>query len=306
MAGFSDWIEDLAEDSVEGGAVRRAKTARGGGDNNEWVAKTQELMPVGECAPHVDEAGGVCLTAPTVAAVAAAAGVKPGADAAQTIAAAKAATECSNQHCLLEKTNGALSSAAVDAERLRLKPLGPAATRKWLSNSNIDWSTQQWTQLFPDFHPIPFAMMNFMSYDCALKKFDPAALRDARTFACVLNTDHHPGRGKHWVCVFGDMRTTPWTIEYFNSSGRPPPAELVNWMVDMRQRMRRCAPGGACDDVVVSRRAHQEGDSECGVYCLFYIWSRLHGVPWTAFRENRVADHEVAAFRPRLFVDMRE
>jgi hypothetical protein len=300
MPGLTDWIEPApakASGGAAAGGAERAKR-RGGAEENGWVAETQGLMPAGECAPHVDAPDGVCLSAPAVAAAARAAGVAPAKTAAETVEAVKAATECASQHCVLDKA--AMPAAKAAEERERLKPLGPASSRKWLSNSNIDGCMEQWTRLFPDFHPIPFAMMNFMSYDNEMRRFDPAAARGP--FACVLNTDHYPGRGKHWVCVFGDTRSRPWTVEYFNSSGRPPPAEMVRWMVEARQRMRKRAPGGECEDVVVSRRAHQEGDSECGVYCLFYVWSRLNGVPWTAFRESRIPDHEVAAFRPRLFV----
>lgn len=270
----------------------------------DWIDRSQKAMPAGECAPHVEAgAGGVCLTAKAVAAVAKVAGVAQSGDHAKVIAEAKAATSCGTQHCLLEKVR---ANVDVEAERARIKPLGPASTRKWLDNSNIDVSLAQWAKAFPGFRPVPFAMMNFAEYDNELRRFNPAAeaAQGMKMFACVLNTDHHPGRGKHWVCVFGDLRRSPWTVEYFNSSGRPPPPQMVEWMVTTRNRLRM---GGRhqVDDVVVSRRPHQEGDSECGVYCLFYIWSRLQGVPWETFRKNRVADKDMVKFRERLFVDMR-
>lgn len=282
---------------TSGGAARRA---RGGhAPTAEWVAAVQKKMPEGECAPHAAresaERGGVCFTDSGVRALARATGQEP-ADPAAVVARAKAATGCGTQACLLVKALG-----SAPGEQARLKPAGPAHTRKWLDNNNIDQSCQQWEAQFPGYRAVPYAMMNFMSYNSALRSFDPAAaLRaGARAFSCVLNTDHYPGPGKHWVCVFADLRGAEGTVEYFNSSGRPPPDQCVEWMVNARNALT--SAGKKTTDVVVARRPHQQGDSECGVYCLFYIWSRLNGVPWEQFAQHQVPDQAVFQFRERLF-----
>src|SRR5208282_3841045 len=103
---------------------------------------------------------------------------------------------------------------------------------------------------FPEFYPCPFAMMDFDStreafatVDLAdvLRGAEPADLgpgvgavrRPASCFGCVVNTDNSTSPGKHWVAVFVDCRAPPgepWTVEYFNSVGRPPPKPMAKWM----------------------------------------------------------------------------
>lgn len=227
-------------------------------------------------------------------------------------AAALRNTGCRSLHCVLDKAaEEGLSRETIDAHKKMLKPLGPAESRDWLSDKHIIETLRRWELQFSGFTGIPYAMMNFADekYDNEFKNFNPvAALKSGTTaFACVLNTDTFPhGKGKHWVCVFVDMRGSAWSVEYFNSSGRPPVQAMTRWMVltrnDLRQARQRAGEPPAVDDFVISRRPHQEGNSECGVYCLFYIWCRLNNVPHKLFEALRISDENVAAFRRNLFV----
>jgi hypothetical protein len=297
--------------------------------SERWIADSHSKLGSCECTPALVEAKGAdpnnedlpCLSAPVVAAAAKIVGLPraAAANATAVVATAKEEAGCSGQRCLvdfLERQGHIAPETAKQEKELNLKPEGPADSAKWLTNHNLDATTGTWERTFQGFKSIPTAMMNFTEYDCALGKFDPAAFAAANgsAFGCVLNTDHYPGKGKHWVCVFGDLRgaSAPWTLEYFNSSGRPPPVKCVEWMVTQRNRLRalrrklagqrRPSPDAvSVDDVVVNARAHQSGNTECGVYCLFYLWCRLTGVPYENFRRSRVADEKMKAFRKNLF-----
>lgn len=271
-----------------------------------WIEDTQEKLGDCECAPHVDakQTGGLCFSKPVA---------KKTTEVLGHAEQAKAKTGCNSQHCLIDflEKEGHIDGGVAAAEKENnLKPVGPANTTAWLNNHNINKTLVQWKNTFPDFRPVETAMMNFSEYPSALGRFDPVQeyQRGGRTFACVLNTDHHPGRGKHWVCMFGDMRGGAWTVEYFNSSGRPPPTRFVTWQVRQRNRLtalqqKTSQQGqGSVEDVVVNSRAHQMENSECGVYCLFYIWSRLNGIPFTNFQKERIPDKIMEDFRPKLFV----
>lgn len=288
----------------------------------QWIAESHSKLGACECAPAVVDAKGAdpndtalsCLSGPVVAAAAKIVAPRL-AHESEVVAAAKAEAGCSGQRCLVDflERQGHIDPETAKAEKTHnLKPEGPANSVKWLTNHNLDATTASWEKKFPAFRALPTAMMNFTEYDCALGKFDPASYAarvnspQGCSFGCVLNTDHYPGKGKHWVCVFGDLRGgAEWTLEYFNSSGRPPPVRCVEWLVAQRNRLRslrrKLGREGAVDDVVVNSRAHQSGNTECGVYCLFYLWSRLNGVGYESFRESRVPDEKMKAFRKNLF-----
>lgn len=280
----------------------------------------------------------------------------------------------------IRATEGPSAAAAHQAQaRRQLKTAGPRHGNQLLSNFNIDEVLARWALEFGGFFNCPFAMFDFDrvpgyrfgEVDLAKVRagretqevFNPAprgaadgfvkTRRPCDTFACVLNTDVSDGKGKHWVCVFVDMRGLPAatpddtptvmpgdtpvaapddtsavvsddtpvaaaddtsaatqpvtsqhppqrgaTIEYFNSSGRPPPRQVIQWMERQADFLKR---SGAVDTVVVTSLAHQRSKTECGLYALYYIRSRLEGRPWRAFRSARVPDKDMEAFRQHVF-----
>jgi len=52
---------------------------------------------------------------------------------------------------------------------------------------------------------------------------------------------------------------------------------------------------------VVYNTDHQRGDTECGVYCLFFVRARLHGTPPAWFDAHRVPDASMERLRAGLF-----
>ncbi len=241
-------------------------------------------------------------------------------------------------------STGALPEAgkAVQGDLdLRFKAKGPRYGRALLSNYNIDATLQRWARAFEDFYPCPFAMMDFESNGDFFGEVDllevldgrvPADLgpgigevsRRATCFGCVLNTDTSRGPGKHWVAVFVDCRPGceappgsparareggpgPWTVEYFNSAGRPPDRPVVRWMERTRARLlsrRAGLPGCQSAEVIsvpVTDLGHQESQTECGLYALYYIRRRLEGGPYTFFRENLIPDEAMTDFRQHVF-----
>jgi hypothetical protein len=275
----------------------------------------------GECA----RAGAVCMSAralahvveavPEAAEVAAKLAAVPaggGADAgasaladpavaAAVVETAKAAVDCGTEACLVEAV---LPSAAAEKElQTRFKPEGPWRGRALLSNVDIDGVLDRWAIEFPRFYHCEFAMMDFETA-ARFRKFRDADLLAIRarhdTFACVLNTDVSSGPGNHWVAVFVDMRGSPWTIEYFNSAGNPPPVAVTRWMEKRAAALRARAQ---TEVATVTSTEHQMKDTECGVYALFYIRRRLEGAPPSAFMGDRLPDDEVNAFRAHLFRD---
>jgi len=258
------------------------------------------------------------------------------------VRAAAAALGCDSESCVLAKMRQRrLAPEPLIRRELErsFKPPGPRHGHALLSNTNIDGVLRRWADEFPDFCPCPFAMADFDTNGDAFATADPAGLRlegeargaPCRTFACVHNTDVSTGPGIHWVAVFVDMRAPPdsardWTVEYFNSAGRPPARPVVRWMERTRVRLAAvraqmasaqmasalqaspqaqapAAPRGGAESRAVTGVCHQRSQTECGPYALYYIRSRLEGVPVDDFANPaaRISDATMEAFRQHLF-----
>jgi hypothetical protein len=209
-------------------------------------------------------------------------------------------------------------TAAVDRDlATRFKAAGPRDSRALLSNYDIDATLRRWARAFPELWPCPFAMMDFDRNGDAFGDVDLADVvagraavdigagavrRPSPCFACVVNTDVSTGPGKHWVAVFADCRSaSAWTVEYFNSAGRPPPRPMVGWMERARAQLAAAPGAPPVATVAVTDVDHQESQTECGLYALFYIRRRLEGTPYTFFAGDRIPDDAMTAFRRHVF-----
>lgn len=257
---------------------------------------------------------------------------------AEAVRAAAVSLNCDSESCILvhpvfrqfvvEKK--LVPEAVLDYElETRFKARGPRGSLALLSNYNIDETLRRWARVFPEFYPCPFAMMDFdrtrepfatIDLGDVLAGREPLDLgpgagvvrRPAQCFGCVVNTDSSTGPGKHWVAVFVDCRPppgAPWTVEYFNSAGNPPPKAMVRWMEKSRARLaeyRAGLPGGRGQPgdvaaVPVTDMDHQESQTECGLYALYYIRRRLEGTPFSFFFQQLVPDDAMTAFRAHVF-----
>jgi hypothetical protein len=115
----------------------------------------------------------------------------------------------------------------------------------------------------------------------------------------VFNTDVSSGPGKHWVAVFCDIGSEfeyP-RITYFDSYSHKPEKEIQRLM--KRWREQWVSAGVHSKPMVLSynKTRHQYEDSECGMYCLYFHFCCLLGIPM----EERIPDPVVRGLRGMLF-----
>jgi len=171
-------------------------------------------------------------------------------------------------------------------------------------------------------YTMPIQMIDFAGTD----KFSPTELGELdmvkdviqkgyKTFAVILNTDVRTGGGIHWFPLFCDFRTDPYTVEYFNSSGKHPRPQVNDWIVKTVNRINSFKERGGESTNRIIRRVkrvileglqHQQSETECGLYSLYYIYNRLQGVPVEAFVGMKggrrvIKDREMTTFRCVLF-----
>jgi hypothetical protein len=266
-------------------------------------------------------AGSLLPTAPTAEAAA--------------VRAAAAALGCDSESCVVAHPalrefvvdRGLAPEGALALElALRFKEGGPRDSLALLSNYDLDGTLRRWARVFPEFFPCPFAMMDFDRNGDLFGEVDLPTVLEGRQevdlgpgigvvrrrctcFGCIVNTDTSSGKGLHWVAVFVDCRGAgPWTVEYFNSAGRPPPRPMVAWCEKTRARLAEYraglggpAAGAGAEAVPVTDVDHQESQTECGLYALYYIRRRLEGTPHTFFADRPIPDDAMTAFRAHVF-----
>lgn len=183
------------------------------------------------------------------------------------------------------------------------KPSGPTGTQL-LSNEDIDNILMQWELNCQAFAPgkkfkmFPFAMADLWDIpsthplDNPIKKVDWKDLSQKFTSAAVVfNTDVSSGRGKHWICVFIDFQAL--TFEFFNTSSNPP----IEAVVKLYERVKSALPEMKMIKVV--NHPIQESNTECGAWCLLYIWSRLMNYPFTEI--SGAKDKDATSFRSVVY-----
>jgi hypothetical protein len=193
----------------------------------------------------------------------------------------------------------------------RYKPKGPANSTALLDNFVIDNTLQQWMdnsdQFGKKFYHVKFQMIDFQEQGTELSRLDIGELvkQGYNCFGVVLNTDVSSGRGKHWFCLYGDMsgagtKEDPYTLEYFNSSGNPPVSEVSVWMEHAAYQLLR-DHGKHCEIIRSASRRLQHSKTECGMWSLLYIRSRLEDKPQNFFYTASTDDADMIRYRSLVF-----
>lgn len=203
----------------------------------------------------------------------------------------------------------AIGLNAVREKDCRFKDTGPANSNAWLSNFNIEKILKAWKGIYKGFFYFDYHPRDFAEESMPLETTNLVDLikMGYKKIGVVLNTDVASGPGKHWCCIFCDFSTAgtdndPWTLEFFNSSGNPPLEEFHKWLISRCDQIAT-ETGKVCKVIVVRKKQLQFGDSECGVYSLYYIWSRLEGVSYEKFVDIVIPDDTMIEFRKALFIE---
>lgn len=248
-----------------------------------------------ECAPHIKHNAGVCSTKEAINRMKKWLGIDTNVSDLKVIELAKNKTKCGSESCLYPLIG--LSNTDLDN---RFNPQGPYNSLDWLTNKNIDDVLDKHTMAFPNFVHVPFQMIDFKKYNGELSKVNWQLLINTNkdSLGCVVNTDVSTGPGQHWVAIFVDLAGK--SVEYFDSAGQNPQPEIIEFLIDTAATLNSITEGGF-KDICVTRMRHQKKNTECGVYSLFYIISRLNDVPYRFFEHTHVPDEEMEAYRKSIF-----
>lgn len=183
---------------------------------------------------------------------------------------------------------------------------------EWLSSTEIENVMKQYEKAYKCFKfigptPIDFDARVGTSTSCvwpALCHFSLANLikEKKNKIGIIFNTDPHDKGGQHWISMFINIRKG--LIYFFDSVGDKAPKEIVA-LVD-----RIVAQGEALNPPIHFKfdqnwpTEHQYGNTECGIYSLYFIVHMLEDKITSHYLKTHVLkDKYMEKFRKIYFND---
>jgi hypothetical protein len=156
---------------------------------------------------------------------------------------------------------------------------------EWLSNYDIDAVLKQYSDVYKDFKaiaptPIDFDSKRKGGNSCVSDELCKFSLEDwmkkgIKRFGIVFNLDKHTEPGSHWVSLFID--TTNSIMFFFDSAGNGVPKEVSTLMKNIEKQGANMSPPIIFKQYDNGKNDHQKGNTECGMYSLFFLITMLTG-----------------------------
>lgn len=177
------------------------------------------------------------------------------------------------------------------------KPKGPSKSKKWLSTLDIQKVMDQYMIKYPNFHfygPYPMDFANFQT-ELTNSNFK-RAMKNKTKMGVIFNQDYSTGNGSHWVSLFVDLENK--TICYFDSAGDRPMKEVKKLIRDLMSSAKK---QNIKLKLMENKKQHQYKNTECGVYSIYFITSRLAGKSCSFLFENIIHDNKMSSNREKYF-----
>ena len=189
--------------------------------------------------------------------------------------------------------------------RQSLRRNGKKTPDEWLSSVDILNVMKQYEAAHPNFEflgPSPIDYDKHVLYgECVweeLCNFDIKRYirRNVNKIGIIFNLDPHYKEGSHWVAVYIDIKKQH--IYFFDSYGEPPHRQIKKFMNLVTRQ-------GKSLDInftqYENKKRHQYSDSECGMYCLYFIISLLEGTSFKTLKNKKLSDKTMLRLRKKYF-----
>jgi hypothetical protein len=199
-----------------------------------------------------------------------------------------------------------------DLARSYLRPAQPNGWKDdpdmWLDTNNIVDVMKQYEESHEDFKfigaiPIDFAAKDpynggkkdgcIINETCSLNLAEELA-RGITSIGIVFNLDPHYKEGSHWVASY--ISTVKKHYYYFDSNGMKPPSQIyrfMQWLTIQEPRMKLFYNG----------RRFQFKESECGMFCMYFIIRMKMGDSFRKFVRQPPPDSYMLDLRDHLYSD---
>ena len=115
----------------------------------------------------------------------------------------------------------------------------------------------------------------------------------------IFNTDPHFKSGSHWIALFIDINKK--FIYFFDSAGDKEPKEVNKLIKNIKKQGLELKQPIHFNTHKNHPFKHQQGNSECGMYCLFFIIKLLNNADKKIFHSKVITDKEMEKHRNIYF-----
>jgi hypothetical protein len=224
-------------------------------------------------------------------------------------------SKCNNEVCWIKQDF--IKDSSISRELLKnFKPIMPKnwenKPTEWLNTLDIRDVMNQYETKYPDFEfigPVPMDFDTKVGFgQCVINELCNIKLgslleKGKNKIGVVFNLDKHTESGSHWVAMYCDMlqESNKGNISYWDSYGMKPNPEVV---VLMNRLKTQGSELGYNMEVRVNNIRHQYKNSECGVYCIYFLTSLLEGKTFNEIIKNIISDDKMNAKRKNYFAKL--
>lgn len=242
-------------------------------------------------------------------------------------------SKCKDDLCILTKS--ALLREKKNKALTRFAPLVPVEwyknDKEWLSSVDIENVLKQYESVYKCFEfigPSPIDFDSSIKYQnrCVCNKLCNFSLKKCivksiRKVGIIFNLDTSDEPGSHWVSLFvnikknsvksieqslmnpgpgGPMFHTECSVVFFDSTGEPAPNEIMVLVSRIQSQANNLGLPFTFLDI---QHEHQQKDTECGVYSLYFIINMLENTPNTVqkLQHSSISDKVMQRFRHKYF-----
>ena len=215
---------------------------------------------------------------------------------------------CNRESCWLKKNwiKAKLPKKTINNTFAPKQPeLWKRKPNEWLTSVDILNVMKQYEATYKSFEfmgPSPIDFDTHKLYgECVWEELCKFTLKEQMKrgkskIGVIFNLDKHTQPGSHWVALFVDMNKQE--IYYFDSYADKPPTEIEKLV----ERIQKESSGfGLKYKFIENKRRHQWSNSECGMYCLYFIITLLKGSKFNKFEKKRVDDKFMKKLRNIYF-----
>lgn len=216
------------------------------------------------------------------------------------------------EQCLLDKAP-INDDIKKDLRKQYLRPKMPRSWQKdpdmWLDNFNIIDVMKQYESACPWFKFLGVFPIDFSAPDpyrtngeiqCLYKETCALKLKDEydkgiRGIGMIFNLDPHYKGGSHWVGLYINLNNiNKPVVGYFDSYGYKTPPVIARLMRSLTLQVKTCK-------LAYNARRFQYGNSECGMFSMYFIICMIHGISFEDFCKDSVNDKYMLDLRKILF-----
>ena len=223
------------------------------------------------------------------------------------------ANVCNKESCWLkqQKHLGPLTSKLKES----FAPVKPKEWNKnpneWLSSLDIINVMKQYEKAYKCFDfigpsPIDFNKQKIYG-ECVWEELCNFSLKEQIKkgkfkIGIIFNTDPHYKGGQHWISMFINIKKK--IIFFFDSTGDPAQPEILEFVEKIKQQGKNLNPAINFKYDTSEGYEHQNGNTECGVYSLFFIVQMLKdNLSSEYLKTHHIDDNYMSQFRNIYFND---